>query len=633
MTGKRLGLSALALCLSVSSPCFGETVAPDCPPPKIELVPELGEGKPLFKFYAYVQGTYSTIPGATMSVDVGDRIYRTYVSLRQNLAKKPESSVDDVFGKTSPQDMPQYLASLGVQASPPFTPRDSEILMDFHRLIYAGAESTEKMLSLAKTMEGKYSTEEKLLLSQLFVKAFYAVAYDKVENNSSAFKESKPVSPHDVTKATAANFDAGFYYTKVNPTDPEAPFKAGVCAAFAAAQGQFLKAIGLKNTWVIDYGTISGGHSGVVVADPDHPGRMHSLRGNSRLTIDNREAGEALYQGGTDLSIKYDLADPAGPSKVVVSSTLGNDLKKLAGFHASHFDPLDPNNSFIAQSGVSIGGSSKVGVGFSANTHGQKVVGGTFSHVYGQDGNFPGHFGALVGVAFVPSDFLTQKSKSPDAVYIGYIRFEQDAKTPCLYLGTEKLCGRLEARGLFAVMPFYESKNKVVSAGVESTGGTDLRVQTGVTIDFKSKDDSVKTWLGCEGVIGASDASVSKQLFVAHPFINNCAMIADGKMRVGGVDVLAGSALLYHPGVDVAVGQAKLGFGYGGFTAMGSVQGPLTADAPPIIGGSVPKVGLFVSQKLGTSPVTLFLNTSKYLRSSDEGPPPTFVGGGLTVDY
>lgn len=615
-----------------------------------EIIPKTGfdanngkckNGKPSFiTGYVQMQGTLGATgaPLAPSGLDMEDAragtLYDSYAGLRATLKNTDPYKKDGPHAafKGSPKEVAdrlnQYLAGKGK-----LDERSAAVMQAFHQGMYlTGAE----FKAYAGALKSKgMSTDEILLVGQLLFGSRGYANYD--EKRAAAGMGAKGVVSRDeILIAARHNSDKGYFSAKVVDAQADA-LEAGMCGDIASAQAEFYRDAGLK-AWVVSYGfSGSDDHAAVVVQDPDKKGRLHSVNGSSRLTVDNREGGEALYLGSSDASVKYDLSDPAGGTKIVVESTLASDMRKLAGFHMDKYDPLAPNNSQIVRGGVSVGSSANtsMGLGMSHNVNGQSVYGGTFSTKIPEGKYFQTNIGLVAGVMVAQTTAAAKGLPGADTLGVGYVRVEQDGKTPCLHLGSEKFCGRFEGNIMTAHLYRYSfSAPDKKYEGNFSIGQVDVRARGGLVFEYVDAKAAHRTWLGCEATYGYADVRAPHPLLSPAIVLNKCAVMNETGIKVKDTQILIGSSVLHYPGVGATVGQAKAGVAAGGFRGIAGVQGPLTKDTPAFVAGSIPTVFAEGSYTFATHPTTLFLRVSQALQtSSDVAPPPTTATGGLNANF
>lgn len=111
------------------------------------------------------------------------------------------------------------------------------------------------------------------------------------------------------------------------------PVTAGVCRDIAAAQGQVLKALGMKDTYVIEGISPGGPHAWLYTQDPDDRSRTYILNYGSASTAIGQTGAAALFPSrlfGQEIGLRYNVNEPGG--KTVYSSLTATALSALEGF-------------------------------------------------------------------------------------------------------------------------------------------------------------------------------------------------------------------------------------------------------------------------------------------------------------
>jgi len=224
---------------------------------------------------------------------------------------------------------------------------DQRIIRLFHAII-----SEKDVLGYLKKNRGRHTPEEILAAVQMFgsqANAFYDFARADKQNG----RDKGAVSLDQIKNNMVTNFSRGFYS---NGNEAPVPGNTagfwGVCRDIMAAQGQLLEAAGFRNNYMVGFQTRNGGHQTLI---SQHPSKNIIYRLDYGTLIEPERAGTtALYGGGGDQAIQYDIYKLAGRKINVTMSEFGRFMSEASGFDVKTINPLARPSGYHAGTNISL---------------------------------------------------------------------------------------------------------------------------------------------------------------------------------------------------------------------------------------------------------------------------------------
>jgi len=172
-------------------------------------------------------------------------------------------------------------------------------------------ESGSKGLDLLKEKAGSWSTEDKLKFISLMGGTLQD-GYDNKRTDQTSKRAKGEVTGTDMLKALSSRVQGNFNE------------KAGVCRDIASFQAQMLESLGMKNSFVVVYGTdADSSHATVYTEDPT-TGKIHKFNYDAYSSTD--EKGVKGLEQEWDGALSYKIYKPYGGQVAEVKSERGQIL-------------------------------------------------------------------------------------------------------------------------------------------------------------------------------------------------------------------------------------------------------------------------------------------------------------------
>lgn len=117
---------------------------------------------------------------------------------------------------------------------------------------------------------------------------------------------------------------------------------AGVCRDMSMAMAHTLKAMGVKDAYVVGYQSAVGGHATVLVQDPNNKNKTYNINYNYTTSNESGSALSHLNQNSTLPSVgtNMQIYDADGKHLTSLPTHLGVLLHEMAGGKAGDLDPM-----------------------------------------------------------------------------------------------------------------------------------------------------------------------------------------------------------------------------------------------------------------------------------------------------
>jgi len=273
------------------------------------------------------------------------------------------------------------------------------------------------------------------------------------------------VTLEQLQENTRQNYFIGLYHSRYPTPIASEGRNLGVCRDIMTAQALMLKAAGFKSTYMISFDTMTGAHQVAITRHPtdkklfvlDYGNIQH--RGQTNFM--------ALFQGGSDRGITYDVNIPGGKRALVTQSEFGRFLSSAAGFDIQKWDPLARERGHLVAGVASLSGGRQHDVSLRTGT-GEDALGAfyMFAGINGSIGNAAGRFGKLtVGTIYANQQRKGLVMGLPNGKILNldvlYGRLEYLYRTKELKLGREfNLRFEALAQGLFSYVRNRDGMDK-----------------------------------------------------------------------------------------------------------------------------------------------------------------------------
>lgn len=117
---------------------------------------------------------------------------------------------------------------------------------------------------------------------------------------------------------------------------------AGVCRDMSFAVAQALKEMGATQSFVVSFQTVGGGHTTVIVQDPDDSRKTYTLNYDAVTSSEGVSPLSHLKQdsGNPGLGIDYRIYSADGKHLTALPTHLGTMLEEMAGGDLRNLDPM-----------------------------------------------------------------------------------------------------------------------------------------------------------------------------------------------------------------------------------------------------------------------------------------------------
>ncbi|WPU66754.1 hypothetical protein [Peredibacter starrii] len=278
---------------------------------------------------------------------------------------------------------------------------------------------------------------------------------------------------------------------------------AGVCRDMSMAMAHTLKAMGVKDAYVVGYQSAVGGHATVLVQDPDNKNKTYNINYNYTTSNESASTLSHLNQNSTLPSVgtNMQIYDADGKHLTSLPTHLGVLLHEMAGGKASDLDPMlrSENSLGSVVLGHKSGASASLNAGITPD--GDQVM--ALSGVYES-----GHEIApsKAGVVLYNNRKDTNNYGQLDANG-AYFEVEQKVQTRPLKIKSDK--GEVSMQVYGKINSQYNvtySKADGLTDGELSSYGAML-LSTGTEINYKTKNENtkVRATLAATGDLAKSD--------------------------------------------------------------------------------------------------------------------------------
>ncbi|WP_408095741.1 hypothetical protein ACJVC5_11910 [Peredibacter sp. HCB2-198] len=152
---------------------------------------------------------------------------------------------------------------------------------------------------------------------------------------------------------------------------------AGVCRDMSMAMAHTLKAMGVKDAYVVGYQSATGGHATVLVQDPNNKNKTYNINYNYTTSTESASALSHLNQNSTLPSVgtNMHIYDADGQHLTSLPTHLGVLLHEMAGGKSGDLEPMLRSENSVGS--VVLGHRSGASAALSAGMtpDGDKVLG------------------------------------------------------------------------------------------------------------------------------------------------------------------------------------------------------------------------------------------------------------------
>lgn len=517
--------------------------------------------------------------------------FSKYKSCSEEQSKKSIDRFNNYMNNVSDQ----YLYHFANAYSNILNDRDIVILRHFHNIINSTPKEGQTMEGVAldylRSLRTKLTTDEKLTLAQMWG-AQFVDAYD--HSRSDELARAKGVVTLDQL-LNGAKYNNSINYYGDNPyrnsysSNYSLADWEGICRDIASGQGQMLRAMGLKNTFVVSLAQTSGSyHTVLITQDPDQPQKLYGLDYSNRHDIIGGNS-DGLLNSQEDISLTYRIFIPGGRMVDNIQSSLGKVLSEASGFSA--LDPLARNAPLMASTNVEIVKGLSLKGGYATDHQGNDYVFGGASYSWGS---------GKVAVTFAHQDreaISTNSYSDAKNLDILYAQIEQKFKTRNLKFNSN-LNGRIEALvGLMAMGSRVSGGDNDGKLGLQA----DLYSEFSAVMEQRGENFEANYRAGIQVSPGIADIRNNYIWQIPILALNHLFLSAEGRKslaqsKLGRIYLVAATILLVD---ELGIrGRIQGGVEIGRVRIIGRLQGRLTNSTLNIQDGSERRVGLNVEWKL-----------------------------------
>ena len=172
---------------------------------------------------------------------------------------------------------------------------------------------------------------------------------------------------------------------------------AGICRDMSFAVAQALKEMGATNSFVISFQTVGGGHTTVLVQDPENSRKTYTLNYDAVTSSEGVSPLSHLKQdsGNPGLGIDYRIYSADGKHLTALPTHLGTILEEMAGGDLRSLDPLIRSENQVLTAALENKNGFEAGASTGYTADGDLVVAAHSSYTI-KNGIVPGRYAIVL---------------------------------------------------------------------------------------------------------------------------------------------------------------------------------------------------------------------------------------------
>ena len=172
---------------------------------------------------------------------------------------------------------------------------------------------------------------------------------------------------------------------------------SGVCRDMSFAVAQSLKEMGATETFIVSYQTVGGGHTTVIVQDPNNSRKTYTLNYDFVSSSEGVSSLSHLKQDSYNpgLGIDYRIYSADGKHLTGLPTHLGVILEEMAGGNASDLDPMVRSENSLLTAALENRNGFQVGASSGYTPDGDLVVAAHSSYSINND-YVPGRYAIVL---------------------------------------------------------------------------------------------------------------------------------------------------------------------------------------------------------------------------------------------